>query len=87
MAFLSGFASGDPRNVAPGRQQKEYETKIFFNVERVFEYCRCFLVPHGSISEEVPPIYITVVHFVDGSTESLMLELADPQARSPSKQL
>ena len=29
--------------------------------------------------EEVPPVYITMVYFLEGSTEFLMLDVEDPR--------
>ena len=39
MAFLSGFVSGDMRNLAAGRQEEQHDAEIIFDDRAVFAAC------------------------------------------------
>ena len=76
--FLMTFISGDPRQLAPRRQEAEYDTEIFFAVLKVFTLCECYLVPSdGMVTGGIPPRFIVIVHFVEISTEPMVLKMSD----------
>ena len=64
--FLSGFASGDARNLAAGRQEAQYDCEIILDDAAVFDQQQLALGMNGCIMANfVPTEHIVMVYALD----------------------
>ena len=73
MAFLSGFVSGDARNLAAGRQKEPYGVEIIFDTRAVFENYEVWLGTNGCLMVgRIPQEHIAMIYVLNHFDGSMM---------------